>query len=711
MINISKSRKWLGRVFLLLVLLLLYAPIIWLIVFSFTDSITYNAWKGFNTIAYHKLFNGPKSSTIADALINTLAISSASTIISAILGTIGALAIYSIKNKYVNRFLRTTSNIPLLNADIVTAVSSMLFFAIMKEVLHATGYITSYIKLILIHASFCTPYVLLNVLPRLSRLDKNIYEAAIDLGARSTQAINKVIIPQLIPGIIMGSVLAFTISIDDFIITQYNIQGFHTLSTYIYSMHGGKDTLPIEIRALSTLIFFVLITLLIVVALAQKDVKLFIKVDKATKKPIKPVKQKTIFPKYKRNKFAAASLLLFFSSFAIIPPLRTKTQNVLVIGNWAEYIADGVIDDFKKYYKEITGKNITIKYDDTFTTTEDMFNKVSGRQHYDILCPSEYTVEKLIKRNMLVELKKELGKDKNGNVIEDYRKNITPLFANKADFDDELKYCIPYMWSTIGISYNQEEVEKYGDLKDVDSWDILWNENYKGRIKMKNSVRDMYIITMIKNNKEALLNGTKDIKNVINDYSPESLKAFEKLIKEQRNIRAGWEDNEGKMDIIEGTICALPQWSGDAMWSAEHNAAINPNKANNVSYSIPKEGTNIFFDLFVIPNTARNTEAANLFINFICKPEIAIRNTDYIGYATCVADQKVMDYLNETYKDDFSDTTDLSYLFNLPNADKVHVNPNQFPHKSIIDKSAIMKDIPEEIEQKVLEIWLNKNKE
>lgn len=265
-----------SRGFLVLMLIFMYLPIVWLLFFSFSESVSIAEFGGFSFKSYIDLFSGANSSDIFTALINTLIIALISSVASTALGTLAAIGIMNYKKHYTRETFKSVSQIPMVNADIITAISLMLLFVIMRSSLNIP--ITSgYTTVILAHITFSTPYVMLNVLPRMRQIDNSVYEAALDLGATPMQAVWKVIIPEILPGIIMGFILAFTLSIDDFVITKYNIQGFNTLSTYIYAKAGGKKPLPSEIRALSSIIFLVVLSLLIYVnkktTINKKDVK------------------------------------------------------------------------------------------------------------------------------------------------------------------------------------------------------------------------------------------------------------------------------------------------------------------------------------------------------------------------------------------------------------------------------------------------------
>lgn len=276
--NAQLTRKILSAVFLGFVLLLLYLPILWLILFSFTDTTSISNWNGFSFKAYIDLFAGKNSADIFSALMNTLLIAVAASAISTVLGTLGAIGVNAMRRKRIKKTYMNISNIPMANAEIVTAVSLMLLFAFFKTFFKMTGEV-GLLNVILAHTTFCTPYVMLNVLPRLRQMDNSLYEAALDLGAKPRQALFKIVLPEILPGIIMGFILAFTLSIDDFVISKFTITDFQTLSTYIYTMANGKKPLPIEIRALSSIIFLVVLGLLMLVN--AKNMKLKKKVAAA----------------------------------------------------------------------------------------------------------------------------------------------------------------------------------------------------------------------------------------------------------------------------------------------------------------------------------------------------------------------------------------------------------------------------------------------
>ena len=267
-------RKILVKTFIALVLIMLYLPIIWMIVFSFTETPSFSDWSGFSFNNYINLFNGsgPNADKIQEALINTIFVGFFVSLLSTVLGTLGAIGLHAIHSKRIKAAYNTVNQIPMINSEIVTAIALALvfnLFASMFKINDGSWGITAF-KLILAQTTFCAPYVLLNVLPRLQKSDNKIYEAALDLGCTPAKAMFKVVIPDILPGIIVGALLSFTLSIDDFVITKVNATSFETLSTLLYGLKNGKHPLPADIRALFTIIFFIVFALMMILYSPRK---------------------------------------------------------------------------------------------------------------------------------------------------------------------------------------------------------------------------------------------------------------------------------------------------------------------------------------------------------------------------------------------------------------------------------------------------------
>ena len=250
-------KKVLAKSYLGLVLLMLYLPIIFIAIFSFTTAKSLGNWTGFTFQLYENLFTGANSSSVAllSALKNTILIALMASTVSTVLGTLAAIGIYNMRGR-AKRTIQFLNNVPMLNPDIITGVSLFLLFVFLHV---SKGYVT----VVLAHITFCTPYVVLNVLPRLTQLNPNIYEAALDLGATPSQALSKVLIPQLRPGMVSGFILAFTMSLDDFAVTYFTAgsSGLETLSTYIYA-DARKGGLTPELKPMMTIIFLIVLVVL-----------------------------------------------------------------------------------------------------------------------------------------------------------------------------------------------------------------------------------------------------------------------------------------------------------------------------------------------------------------------------------------------------------------------------------------------------------------
>ena len=257
-------KKFLAQCYIWLLLIILYAPIVFIAVFSFTESKVLGNWSGFSTKLYSNLFSGDMQGTgsLMLAIQNTLIIALIAAVVSTLLGTVAAIGIHNMRGK-TKQAITFLNNIPMLNPDIITGVSLFLLFVFLHI---SQGYLT----VVLAHITFCTPYVVLNVLPKLTQMNPNIYEAALDLGATPFQALRKVLMPMLKPGMISGFIMAFTMSLDDFAVTFFTrgTIGLDTLSTYIYT-DARKGGLTPELRPLITLLFFGILILLIVINIRQ----------------------------------------------------------------------------------------------------------------------------------------------------------------------------------------------------------------------------------------------------------------------------------------------------------------------------------------------------------------------------------------------------------------------------------------------------------
>lgn len=574
-------KSTLQKLYLGFILLLLYAPILTLIALSFNSSKTRSKWGGFSGKWYVALF---QNEDIMNALYTTLIIALLSALIATLIGTAAAIGIQAMNAKFRTVMMGIT-NIPMLNADIVTGISLMLLFIACRTLFphFSLGFTT----VLLAHITFNIPYVILSVTPKLKQTNKYTYEAALDLGASPIYAFFKVVMPDIFPGICSGFLLAFTMSLDDFVITHFTTgAGVHTLSTKIYS-EVRKGIKP-EMYALSTMLFISVLFLLILVNTAPQE-----NVKKVKKAPSKLQRVSTIV--FRRFIPAAMILVIVAGGFFYSTQNRSSTANKVVVYNWGEYIDPEVLDLFEKE----TG--ITVVYEE-FETNEGMFPKVqAGAVSYDVVCPSDYMIQRMIENNLLAEI----NLDNIPNI-----KNIGEQYLKQSQgFDPENKYSVPYCWGTVGILYNKTLVDE-----PVDSWSILWNEKYADQILMQNSVRDAFGIAL------------KYLGYSLNSTDLDELQAAKELLTEQKPLVQAYVVDQVRDKMISGEAAIGVIYSGEAIYTQSEN--------QNLEYVIPKEGSNIWIDSWVIPKNAQNKENAETFINFLCRPDIAKMNFDYITYST-----------------------------------------------------------------------------
>ena len=567
------------RIYLALILILLYAPIITLIVLSFNDSKTRSKWGGFTGKWYLSLFENPD---IMNALYTTLIIALLSALIATLIGTAASLGIQAMKPKMRTLFLGIT-NIPMLNADIVTGISLMLLFVAFRFTL---GFST----VLLAHITFNIPYVILSVMPKLKQTKKSTYEAALDLGASPIYAFVKVVLPDILPGIISGFLLAFTMSLDDFVITHFTKgPGIDTLSTKIYS-EVRKGIKP-EMYALSTIMFLTVLVLLFLINFTPESKKSNRTASLRQRKwqNVSLIVCKRIIPVGMAIVITAGGF--YYGSKNGV----TGGDNQLIVYNWGEYLDPDVIPMFEKE----TG--IQVVYEE-YETNEIMYPKIqSGAIAYDVVCPSDYMIQRMIENDLLAEI----DFDNIPNI-----KNIGETYLEQSrQFDPENKYSVPYCWGTVGILYNKTMVKE-----PIDSWSVLWDETYKDNILMQDSVRDAFAVAL------------KYIGASLNSTDLNELEAAKQLLIEQKPLVQAYVIDQVRDKMIGNEAAIGVIYSGEAIYTQMENP--------DLEYVIPKEGSNLWIDSWVIPKNAKHKENAEAFINFLCRPEIAKMNFDYITYST-----------------------------------------------------------------------------
>lgn len=570
-------KKTAEKFYLTLIFVLLYAPILTLIVLSFNASRTRAKWGGATLHWYQELF---KNEAIMSALYSTLLIALLSALIATFIGTAAAIGIQGMKRKFRTLYMGLT-NIPMMNAEIVMGISLMLLFIAFRINL---GFST----ILIAHITFNIPYVILSVMPRLKQTNRHTYEAALDLGASPLYAFFKVIFPDILPGILSGFMLAFTMSLDDFVITHFTKgPGIDTLSTKIYS-EVRKGIKP-EMYALSTLLFVSVLLLLLLINFSPKDAP-----QKARKQTITRRSRALAFA-FKR--VIPVLLVLTVAGGGIYYSFqgRKRSKQKVVVYNWGEYLDPEVITMFE----EETG--IDVIYEE-FETNEIMYPKVqSGAIAYDVVCPSDYMIQKMLDNGLLAEI----DFDNIPNI-----KNIGQTYMNTSrEFDPENKYSVPYCWGTVGILYNKTMVDE-----PIDSWSVLWDEKYRDSILMQDSVRDSFGVTL------------KYLGYSLNSTDLDELTETMNLLIDQKPLVQAYVIDQVRDKMIGNEAAIGVIYSGEAIYTQRENP--------DLEYVIPKEGSNIWIDSWVIPKNAEHKENAEAFINFLCRPDIALMNFDYITYST-----------------------------------------------------------------------------
>ena len=579
-------KKTLQNIYLSLIIFLLYAPIVTLVVLSFNNSKTRAKWGGFTGKWYISLFQNEQ---IMSALYTTLVIALLSALIATLIGTAAAIGIQGMKRKSRTIAMGIT-NIPMLNADIVTGISLMLLFIAVGSGLKYLGinFSLGFATVLIAHITFNIPYVILSVMPKLKQTKRSTYEAALDLGASPIYAFFKVVFPDILPGVFSGFLLAFTMSLDDFVITHFTKgPGVDTLSTKIYS-EVRKGIKP-EMYALSTLLFVSVLILLILINVSPNK-------KGSTDKTLNVKKsQKAVHFVLRKVVPAIMAVVVIAGGIFYSSKEDLSGTNQVIVYNWGEYLDPEVITLFEKE----TGINVVYE---EFETNEIMYPKVqSGAIAYDVVCPSDYMIQRMIENDLLAEL----NFDNIPNV-----KNIgQEYFKQSRQFDSENKYSVPYCWGTVGILYNKTMVDE-----PIDSWSVLWDEKYIDNILMQDSVRDAFAVAL------------KYKGHSLNSTDLDELDEAKELLIEQKPLVQAYVIDQVRDKMIGNEAAIGVIYSGEAIYTQLENP--------NLEYVIPKEGSNVWIDSWVIPKNAKHKENAEAFINFLCRPDIAKMNFDYITYST-----------------------------------------------------------------------------
>ena len=358
-------------------------------------------------------------------------------------------------------------------------------------------------------------------------------------------------------------------------------------------------------------------------------------------------------------------------------------KSILKVYNWADYIDEDLLSEFEEWYKEQTGEEVTVVYQ-LFDINEIMLDKIErGKEDFDVACPSEYIIERMLKNDLLLPLNKDFGSTPNylGNVSPYIHDVFDKIDGNGKNAND---YSVGYMWGTTGFLYNK----KYVTEPEVDTWSALWEPKFKGKLFVKDAFRDVYSPLLIYANQERIKRGEVTMDELMYDSSDESIATVEALLKKTKPNVAGWEADFGKEMMTKEKAILNLTWSGDAVWAIEEAAEVDV----ELDYTVPKEGSIVWFDGWVIPKYAKNIKAASYFINFMCMSENAIRNMEEIGYVSVIGTPEVMEYMSESaVESGFDEPQDLSYFFG-EGADSVVINPVLYPDKSVIERCAMMHD-------------------
>lgn len=578
----KKKNSVASKIILILTMLFFYLPILYIIVFSSNDSRSLTKFSGFSLRWYEKMF---ADSTMMEAVLYTVIIALIATVVSTVVGTITAIGL-SKSRKVVQKMVERINDLPVMNPDIVTAISLLMFFSVLTV---KKGFGT----LLLAHIMFCVPYVMLSVTPKLRSLDPNLIDAAMDLGATPFQALTKVIVPQIKPGIVSGALIAFTMSFDDFVISYFTTgNGVNNISILVYTM--SKRVNP-SINALSTIVI-----LLITLALGVVNIVPIVR-EKREKdgKASRAVSRKA-------TAIVAGVLVLAVLGGTVgagVSQQRKSAEaiekygsNVLKLYLPGEYLGENVISDFEKQF----GVRVIVE---NFDSNEMMYTKLMAGDRYDVVIPSDYMIERLMKEDFLQPLDK----------------SLIPNMENMDDavrgmsYDPQNDWSIPYFWGSVGLVYNHENVDPA--VIEREGWEILRNTDYAGHVYIYDSERDSFMMAF------------KALGYSMNTENPDEINAaYEWLLQMNNTMSPVYVTDEVIDGMMNGYKDIAVVYSGDAAVVLDEN--------EDMSFYMPSQGTNIWCDAMVIPANAENPKLAHEFINYMLTYEAAFDNTETVGYTS-----------------------------------------------------------------------------
>ena len=571
-----------SKIILTLTMLFFYLPILYIIIFSFNDSRSLTKFGGFSLRWYEKMF---ADSTMMEAVLYTVIIAIIATVVATVAGTITAIGL-SKSRKVVQKMVERINDLPVMNPDIVTAISLLMFFSVLTV---KKGFGT----LLIAHIMFCIPYVMLSVTPKLRSLDPNLIDAAMDLGATPFQALAKVIVPQIKPGIVSGALIAFTMSFDDFVISYFTTgNGVNNISILVYTM--SKRVNP-SINALSTIVILLITLVLGVVNIVpivrekrEKDGKSSRAVSRKAMAAVAAVLVLAVV-----GGTVGASLSQQHKSAAAV---EKYGSNVLKLYLPGEYLGENVISDFEKQY----GVRVIVE---NFDSNEMMYTKLMAGDRYDVIIPSDYMIERLMNEDFLQPLDK----------------SMIPNMENMSDavlgmsYDPDNTYSIPYFWGSVGLVYNHENVDPA--VIESEGWEVLRNTDYAGHIYIYDSERDSFMMAF----KALGYSMNTEDPNEIND-------AYEWLLQMNNTMSPVYVTDEVIDGMMNGYKDIAVVYSGDAAVVLDEN--------EDMSFYMPSQGTNIWCDAMVIPANAENPKLAHEFINYMLTYEAAFDNTETVGYTS-----------------------------------------------------------------------------
>ena len=571
-----------SKIILTLTMLFFYLPILYIIIFSFNDSRSLTKFGGFSLRWYEKMF---ADSTMMEAVLYTVIIAVIATVVATVVGTITAIGL-SKSRKVVQKMVERINDLPVMNPDIVTAISLLMFFSVLTV---KKGFGT----LLIAHIMFCVPYVMLSVTPKLRSLDPNLIDAAMDLGATPFQALTKVIVPQIKPGIVSGALIAFTMSFDDFVISYFTTgNGVNNISILVYTM--SKRVNP-SINALSTIVILLITLVLGVVNIVpivrekrEKDGKASRAVSRKAMAAVAAVLVLAVV-----GGTVGASLSQQHKSAAAV---EKYGSNVLKLYLPGEYLGENVISDFEKQY----GVRVIVE---NFDSNEMMYTKLMAGDRYDVIIPSDYMIERLMNEDFLQPLDK----------------SMIPNMENMSDavlgmsYDPDNTYSIPYFWGSVSLVYNHENVDPA--VIESEGWEVLRNTDYAGHIYIYDSERDSFMMAF----KALGYSMNTEDPNEIND-------AYEWLLQMNNTMSPVYVTDEVIDGMMNGYKDIAVVYSGDAAVVLDEN--------EDMSFYMPSQGTNIWCDAMVIPQNAENPKLAHEFINYMLTYEAAFDNTETVGYTS-----------------------------------------------------------------------------